>query len=90
MVTALSAGPAFTGRGATSLPQREQAAAADEVLRRILDAVGPTPEPSELVTGQDLGYGLLVEIADGVDLVVVLAAEDDLAGGRDVEVLERA
>ena len=71
-----------------SVGKSKETVAADEVVGRVLDTVGPAPESSDLVAAEDLIHALGGEIADGVDLVVVLTAEDDPAGGGDVDVLE--
>ena len=73
---------------AGSVDDSEETIPADEIARRIIDAIGPAPKLGHLIAAENLVDGLGCEISDGVDLVVVLATEDDLTRGGDVEVLE--
>ena len=82
-----------TGRAlmdAFSARTRVDAAATDEVLRRVLSAVDPPPHLRNLRPLQHLGHRVSGQIADDILLVVILATEDALAVRRDVEMLQRA
>ena len=68
--------------------ERELAAAAEEVRRRLLHSVRPAPKPRHDVAAEDLRDRLGLQVADRQLLVVVLAAEHGLRGRRDVQVLE--
>src|SRR5437764_3283347 len=81
-------GAARTGRWLSR--EGEGAAAADEVARRLREAVGPAAHEGESRAGEHLAHALARQVPHHVLGVVVLAAEDDLALRRDVEVLEGA
>src|SRR5512143_497401 len=73
-----------------SPPERELAAATEEIVRRFLDAVGPAPESGHHVAAEDFCDGLRLQVPHREFLVIVLAAEDRLARCGHVEVFEGA
>jgi len=68
-----------------SIGDGKEAVSADEIIGRVINPIGPTAELGHLIAAEHIIHTLGGEVADGVDLVVVLTAEDDLAGGGDVE-----
>src|SRR5215831_5447042 len=72
-----------------SFADGELAAAAQEVRRRLFDAVRPFPKPRHGLASEEIRDALLLQVPDRQPLVIVLAAEHRLGRRRDVEVLER-